>query len=119
MNVRPADRFEAETTELPALSDEDVEQARKRRKVTPAGFIPAVNRTGCTDPAYVAYLERELASAHASAESARAVFHVVGAHNAALTNQVESLALQLAESEAHRSELMERLLAMQAALDAR
>ncbi len=98
--MNASDRFEAETTELPALSEDDVEEARARRRITPAAVQP------CVDPAYVRYLERELAAAQAAADSARSVFAAVGAHNADLTER-------LRESEGRRMELLEELLALQ------
>ncbi len=105
--MNASDRFEAETTELPALSEDDVEEARARRRITPAGFIPVQpSEPPCVDPAYVRYLERELAAAQAAADSARSVFAAVGAHNADLTER-------LRESEGRRMELLEELLALQ------
>jgi hypothetical protein len=87
---RAEERFEAETQEIPAVTDEELEQLRRRKQQS--------TEAACTDPAYVAFLERQLAEATAAiatatsaAESARAVFHAVGAHNAELTEQVREL----------------------------
>lgn len=82
-------------------ADEEA-QAReeRRRRVTPVtgrrvvtGEVPLV----CTEPNYVAYLERALNAARDEADNARAVFAAAGAHNAELTLEVERLTLLVAE----------------------
>ncbi len=90
LQCRGDERFEAETQEIPAVTEEELEQLRRRREGSKAG--------PCTDAAYVAFLERQLAAANAATaiansatESAQAVFHAVGAHNAELTEQVRVL----------------------------
>lgn len=120
---RVTDRFEAETAEIPALTEADV-KARMNRK-TPVTGHSAIS-VPCTDPAYVVYLETQLRSAHAAlhearaeaegawlaaqlgsrealqaarddADSAREVARAVAVHNADLTEQVRKLSEELAE----------------------
>lgn len=105
------DRFEAETAEIPALTDEDLRISRMTRKTPVLGHTLVTTTTmPCTDPAYVGYLERQLVAAHealqiarAEAESARAAALAAGAHNADLVEQVRKLAEELAELKISRT----------------
>ena len=97
------------TVELPIVTDDEADAeaeraAERRRRSTPVlgrsilgetrttSEVPAL----CTDPSYVQYLERSVVSARDEAESARAVFAAVGAHNADLTTENERLRQEVA-----------------------
>lgn len=94
------DKSEAETAELPALTEAELTVSKRNSPDGPC----------CTDPAYVRYLERQVMSLNASLDSARAVFMAVGAHNAELTDDVAVLSAENRRLESLRSEALADLL---------
>lgn len=104
------DKSEAETAELPALTEAELAAAKRTRpNASPA--------QPCTDPSYVTYLERQVTALNtmldgqkAATESARAVILAVGTHNAELTDEVAVLSAENRRLESLRSEALERLL---------
>jgi hypothetical protein len=86
------DRFEADTAELPAVTEDELCCARRT-----------------VDHAYVAYLERQVSEATKAAESARAAALAAGSNNAELARRLESLEAQLRRLEERNQRLAERL----------
>ena len=124
---------EAVTVELPIVDDaeaDEIEAARQearererhrtppdgtriRLPTLPGGVPNGVPGGVCTDPSYVAYLEYQVQLSKNEAESARSVVTAVGAHNADLTLQVETLSRELETLRADKEALMNRLIATQ------